>query len=63
MRLDVLFEERQAIARRLPLATATSPNGVFLKLDVVRQELHLEDFPMIHRLLTSAVRDLRSLWR
>lgn len=63
MRLDVLFDEREAIARRLPLVTATSPDGVFLKLDVVRRELHLEDFPMIHRLLTSAVRDLRSLWR
>ncbi|HZZ31006.1 MAG TPA: hypothetical protein VFE10_03350 [Phenylobacterium sp.] len=62
-RLDVLFDEREAIARRLPLVTATSPGGVFLKLDVVRRELQGEDFPMIHRLLTSAVRDLRSLWR
>jgi hypothetical protein len=63
LRLDTLFDEREVIARRLPLVTATSPSGVFGKLDVVRRELHVEDFPMAHRLLTSAVRDLRSLWR
>lgn len=62
LRLDSLFDERELIARRIPLATATSPNGVFGKLDVVRQELHVQDFPFAHRLLTSAVRDLRSLW-
>src|SRR5581483_7513144 len=62
LRLDSLFDEREAVAHRLPLVTATSRNGVLGKLDVVRQELHIEDFPMAHRLLTSAVRDLRSLW-
>jgi hypothetical protein len=35
---------------------------VMLKFEVVNRELHIDDFPAIHGLLKSAVRDLAVLW-
>lgn len=61
-RLDKLSAERQAIAPKLPLTIATSRQAVMLKFKVVTRELVLEDFPVIHGLLRSAVRDLATLW-
>jgi hypothetical protein len=61
-RLDELQAEREALAPRLPLSTATTRDGVLLKLEVVLAELFVQDFPVIHGLLHTAVRDLKALW-
>lgn len=60
--LNDLSELRQSLASRLPRSRATNREGVMLKFEVVNRELHIEDFPAIHGLLKSAVRDLAVLW-
>ena len=49
-------------APSLPLATATTREGVLLKFEVVMAELFVQDFPVIYGLLHTAVRDLKALW-
>lgn len=61
-RLDVLGDERETLAPRLPLSKATSREGVMLKFEVVQSELCLEDFPVIHGLLKTAICELDALW-
>lgn len=61
-RLDQLHAEREALAPGLPLATATTREGVLLKFEVVMAELFVQDFPVIYGLLHTAVRDLKALW-
>jgi len=61
-RLDELHAEREALARSLPLSTATTREGVLLKFEVVMAELFVQDFPVIYGLLHTAVRDLKALW-
>lgn len=60
--LNDLSELRHSLASRLPQSRATNREGVMLKFEVVNRELHIEDFPAIHGLLKSAVRDLAALW-
>jgi hypothetical protein len=60
--LNDLSELRQSLASRLPRSRATNREGVMLKFEVVNRELHIDDFPAIHGLLKSAVRDLAALW-
>jgi hypothetical protein len=61
-RLARIHAEREAIAPKLPLTTATSRQGVMLKFRVVSDELEIQDFLDIHGLLKSAVRDLAAIW-
>lgn len=61
-RLDHLFDQRRALASKLPHSRASTRQGVMLKFEVVNRELHVDDFPVIHDLLRSAVRDLALLW-
>jgi hypothetical protein len=60
--LDQLFDQRHALASKLSHSSASTRQGVLLKLEVVNRELHIEDLPAIHGLLRSAVRDLAVLW-
>jgi hypothetical protein len=62
-RLERLFSQREALAPKLPRLTASSREAVMLKFEIVTKELVIEDFPPIHGLLKSAVRDLGVLWR
>jgi hypothetical protein len=61
-RLEKIYAEREALAPKLPLTTATSRQGVMLKFRVVSEELQIQDFLDIHGLLKSAVRDLAAIW-
>ncbi|MDB5440558.1 MAG: hypothetical protein JWM33_2985 [Caulobacteraceae bacterium] len=61
-RLEKIFAEREALAPKLPLTTATTRQGVMLKFEVVTRELQIQDFPVIHGLLRTAVRDLAAIW-
>jgi hypothetical protein len=61
-RLARIHAEREALAPKLPLTTATSRQGVMLKFRVVSDELEIQDFLDIHGLLKSAVRDLAAIW-
>jgi hypothetical protein len=61
-RLARIHAEREALATKLPLTTATTRQGVMLKFRVVSDELEIQDFLDIHGLLKSAVRDLSAIW-
>jgi hypothetical protein len=61
-RLARIHAEREALAPKLPLTTATSRQGVMLKFRVVSDELEIQDLLDIHGLLRSAVRDLAAIW-
>jgi hypothetical protein len=61
-RLARIHAEREELAPKLPLTTATSRQGVMLKFQVVSDELQIQDFLDIHGLLESAVRDLAVIW-
>jgi hypothetical protein len=61
-RLARIHAEREALAPKLPLTTATNRQGVMLKFRVVSDELEIQDFLDIHGLLASAVRDLAAIW-
>lgn len=60
-RLDVLFQEDQALLEALPSAPATSVAAVIAKLGVAERVILVADPPLVRDLIVQSIRDLTIL--
>jgi hypothetical protein len=60
-RLDVLFEEREALLQALPSGPATSVAEIIAKLSVAERLIFEEGHSVVHGLIVGSIRDLATM--